>query len=211
MNPASDRLLEELHLDLGRPVSPDLRDWVQQSLQRGRSTQVEYDIASCHYFITITPILNENYANLYWTNITERKHAEIALRESESRFRILADSAPVLIWMNGPEGAEFVNRAYLNFLGVSQQIDVAKFDWTQYVHPEDRDRYITAYLASFKERALFDQEFRFLRHDGRYRWMRSVGTPRLSSTGDLLGYVGATYDITDIKEVQERSNVGMSS
>ena len=137
-------------------------------------------------------------------DITERKRTESALRESETRFKTLADSAPVLMWMNDQEGARFVNRAYLEFLGVSDQVDVEKYDWAAFVHPEDRHRYLQAYLSAFEKHALFDEQFRFRRHDGLYRWMRSVGQPRHSASGELLGYVGATYDITDIKEAQER-------
>ena len=122
---------------------------------------------------------------------TSAKEAEAAVRESEMRFQILADSAPVLIWMNGTMGAEFVNRAYLEFIGVSHQIDVKKFDWAQYVHPDDRDGYVSTYLKKFEKRAMFDAQFRFRRHDGEYRWMRSIATPRLSLNGELLGYVGA--------------------
>ena len=137
-------------------------------------------------------------------DITDRKQMEDALRESETRFKTLADSAPVLMWMNDREGARFVNRAYLEFLGVSGQVVVGKYDWAAFVHPEDRQRYLQAYLSAFEKHALFDEQFRFRRHDGLYRWMRSVGQPRHSSSGELLGYVGATYDITEIKEAQAR-------
>jgi PAS domain S-box-containing protein len=137
-------------------------------------------------------------------DITERKYAEERLRESETRFKMLADSAPVLMWMNDREGARFVNRAYLEFLGVSGQVVVGKYNWAAFVHPEDRQRYLQAYLSAFEKHALFDEQFRFRRHDGLYRWMRSVGQPRHSSSGELLGYVGATYDITEIKEAQAR-------
>ncbi|MBX3329227.1 MAG: PAS domain S-box protein [Nitrospira sp.] len=137
-------------------------------------------------------------------DITERKRAESALRESETRFKTLADSAPVLMWMNDQEGARFVNRAYLEFLGVNDQFVVGKYNWAAFVHPEDRHRHLQAYLSAFEKHTLFDEQFRFRRHDGGYRWMRSVGQPRHSANGELLGYVGATYDITEIKEAQER-------
>ena len=140
----------------------------------------------------------------YCVDISDRKRAEEALRDSEARFKLMADSAPVLIWINGRNGAEFVNRAYLDFLGVRHQVDVTRYDWTAYLHPEDRDRYLSAYRQAFDKRARFDEQFRFRRHDGSYRWMRSVGQPRLSAGGELLGYVGATYDITEVREAQER-------
>jgi PAS domain S-box-containing protein len=119
------------------------------------------------------------------------------------RFRTVADSAPVLIWMNGLQGCEFVNRAYMEFIGVPKRDDVAKYDWARYIHEEDRDPYLALYMNALHERAPFDAQFRFRRSDGEYRWMRSFGRPRLTDSGELVGYVGASIDITDIREAQD--------
>lgn len=132
-------------------------------------------------------------------DITAQKEAEQRLRESEDRFRVLADAAPVLIWVNDEHGNVTVNRAYRDFVGVESDADVKGYDWSRYVHPEDRDRYVGAYLDAMRERARFDAEFRFRRHDGAYRWMRSVAGPRQGDDGAFLGYVGATFDVHDQK------------
>jgi PAS domain S-box-containing protein len=122
--------------------------------------------------------------------------------ESYERFRLLADRVPALMWMNGPDGCEFVNREYLAFLGVTDT-NIRGYDWTDYVHPDDRKHYVTAYLEAVMERRLFEATFRFRRHDGEYRWMQSIGTPRFGMGGKYLGYVGSTVDITNTRSLEE--------
>ncbi|HZH50216.1 MAG TPA: PAS domain S-box protein, partial [Nitrospira sp.] len=132
--------------------------------------------------------------------------ALLLLREdSNERFRIVADSAPVLMWMNGPDGCDFVNREYLAFLGVTDA-DVHGYNWTQFVHPDDRRAYVTGYLEAVTERRLFQSTFRFRRYDGTYRWMQSIGTPRFGADGEYLGYVGSTVDITDTHFIDTAGN-----
>ncbi len=141
------------------------------------------------------------HTRCFTRDVTFLKRAENTLRESEERFRTLADSSPALIWVNGLEGCEFVNRAYLDFLGVRPP-DVQMFDWAEFVHPEDRDRVMDAYLAAFSGHELYVVQHRFRRADGEYRWMKTVGVPRLSATGEFQGYAGSALDITDIKEAE---------
>ena len=132
----------------------------------------------------------------------ERKRAEEAVRESEARFRTLADHAPVLIWLNSPTGCVFVNRGYLDFLGLEAS-EVEGMKWARYVHPDDYEDYVGGYTAAVERRAIFEKELRFRRADGVYRWMKTVGTPRFSAAGEFLGYVGCTFDITEIKQAEQ--------
>jgi PAS domain S-box-containing protein len=104
--------------------------------------------------------------------------------------------------VNNLVGCEYVNREYLEFLGV-QIRQLSGYDWAQYIHPEDRDEYVTTYFGAMERRDLFEKEFRFRRHDGEYRWMRSVGRPRLDRDGNLVGYAGLTIDITDRRQAEE--------
>ena len=136
--------------------------------------------------------------------LRERDEANQRLRESEMRFRTLSDSAPVIIWMHGPNGCEFVNQACLDFLGIDalDQIDI--LDWARHVHPDDRHHAADTYLQATSLRTRFEASFRCRRHDGSYRWIHSVGMPTLSSDGGLLGYIGASFDVTERKDAEQR-------
>jgi PAS domain S-box-containing protein len=135
-------------------------------------------------------------------DFSERRLVEEALRDSESRFRTLADSAPVLIWVNGRDGCEFVNRAYLEFVGAT--LDQVVGDcWAEWIHPDDGESYLNAYKEAEARREVFHEKLRFRRADGEYRWMESIGVPRLTRGGEYLGYVGSTHDIHDMTAAAE--------
>lgn len=141
-------------------------------------------------------------------DISERRRAEDAVRESESRFRNMADYAPVLIFVHGPEGCEFVNREYLHFLG--RPFDqVRGLRWLEYVHPDDRESLIDTLETAAEERRSFEIQHRFLRSDGEYRWLRSTGVPRYTKNGTVLGHVGCSVDITE--QIQARQTLERQS
>src|SRR5215471_17289814 len=133
----------------------------------------------------------------------ERARVALArLDESEGRFRSLADSAPVPIWVSGPDaGCEFVNKAYLDFFDKTLS-EVQGFGWTPHAHPDDEARCVRAYLAAFTARAPIRYQARWLNAKGEYRWMDSVGHPRFAQSGEFLGYVGASLDITEAKRAE---------
>ena len=135
-------------------------------------------------------------------DVTQRIRFEAALRESEARFRSLADNAPVLIWVNGLEGCEFVNREYLRFLGCGWE-DVRGLGWQSFVHPDDKEAYLAAYLRALQARQPFDAPVRLRRSDGQYRWLHSTGVPRVTADGAFVGYVGCSNDITELKRSEQ--------
>lgn len=136
-------------------------------------------------------------------DVTEQRVAERAIKESEERFRRIADSAPVMMWVSRLDRTrDFVNGAYAEFAGMSRE-EARRDDWTQAIHPDDRDRVITEHKAGLATGQPFAVEARFRRHDGDYRWLRSVSQPRLGPDGELIGFIGAATDITASKLAEE--------
>jgi PAS domain S-box-containing protein len=134
----------------------------------------------------------------------ERKRAEEALRASEEMFRILADTAPVMIWVSGPDKlCTFFNKPWLDFTGRAMGEGLG-YGWAEGVHREDYDRCLEIYVKSFEAREPFKMEYRLRRHDGEYRWILDHGVPRYSPGGDFLGYIGSCIDITERKQVEAR-------
>jgi PAS domain S-box-containing protein len=136
-------------------------------------------------------------------DISDRKRGELLLRESEERFRLVANTAPVLIWMSGADKlCNFFNQGWLSFTGRSLEDQLGN-GWTSGVHPEDLKRCIDIYSSSFDARVDFEMEYRLLRFDGEYRWIVDYGVPRFEPDGSFCGYIGSCVDITDRKLAAE--------
>ncbi len=135
-------------------------------------------------------------------DVTAQKEAQDALRESESRFRTMADTAPVMIWMSDRNQlCTFFNKGWLNFTGRSLEQELGH-GWAEGVHREDFDSCFEGYVNAFDARQTFTMEYRLRRCDGEYRWVLDVGAPRFASDGTFLGYIGSCIDITERKQAE---------
>ena len=125
-----------------------------------------------------------------------------ALEDAQGRFRTVANAAPVMLWITGPKGHEFINRSALEFVG-ARDADLAQLKVGKLIHEEDRARFLERYELAFAAGEPFDALCRFKRGDGQYRWMRSLGEPRRDGDGEMVGYVGASFDVQELVEAQD--------
>ena len=135
----------------------------------------------------------------------ERRKKEESLRESEERFRTMADTA--LIWTTDADKlCTYVSQIWLDLTGKIFEEELGN-GWADDIHPSDRDARLEAYAHCFDQRSPFTLEYRVRRHDGEYRWLLDKGTPRFASDGTFLGYIGSATDITERKRAEERLRV----
>jgi len=136
------------------------------------------------------------------SDVTEQRAAERALKESEKRFRRIADSAPALMWVTRLDRTrDFVNDAYAEFLGMSRE-EARTFDWRHLIHPDDAERIVAESIAGEASVEPFALEGRYRRGDGEWRWLRSVSSPRFGADGAFSGFIGVASDITLAKEAE---------
>jgi len=136
-------------------------------------------------------------------DVSQRKRTEENIREKESLFRIMADGCPAFMWVTNAEGrVEFINRSYREFIGVPLD-QVQGLDWEKLLHPDDAQLYLEAYGRALRERAPLRSETRIKGIKGEWRWVATYAEPRFSPSGEFLGYVGLSPDITERKQAEQ--------
>lgn len=196
----------------GRPIPPDHLP-MQVAAREGREVRgVELEVRfedgrALRLLEHVAPLFDEagrpRGAVGAFVDITERQRAEAALRESESRFREMADHAPVMVWVTEPDGTcSYLSKSWYEFTGQTPETGLG-FGWVDATHPDDAPAAERAFREANERRAPFRIEYRLLRADGEYRWAIDSATPRFGPSGEFLGYVGSVIDITDRKEAEE--------
>ena len=146
--------------------------------------------------------LVEEIADRAWSEV-ERTRAQAEVLESEARFRDIADTAPVLIWVTRQDRTRaFVNQAYVDFMGGDYET-VRTADWRTHVHPDDHAALIAASIAGEATGKPFQLEARYRHQSGDYRWLKSFSRPRLGPGGEVIGFVGVAFDVTDARRVEQ--------
>jgi PAS domain S-box-containing protein len=203
---------------IGQPITllipPDHLDEEPAILQRlRRGERIEHyetvrrrkDGALLNVSLSVSPMRDANGiivgASKIARDVTQQKRAEEAIRASEGRFRLMADSAPVLIWMaDTSKACTWFNKAWLEFSDRSMEQELG-FGWVQNVHPEDLDRVLRTYSDHFEARTAFRIEYRLRRHDDEWRWLIDNAVPLYEGAGGTFsGYIGSCVDITEFRQ-----------
>ncbi len=141
---------------------------------------------------------------IVFSNVTERKITENALRESEARFRHMADNAPVIIWMTDSTGScTYLSQSWYDLTGQTPEAALG-YGWLDSTHPDDKQQTEEAYLRANDGREPFDLEYRLRAKDGSYRWVIDSAQPRFNKSGEFRGHIGSVVDITSRKEAEDK-------
>src|SRR5262249_8483006 len=193
-------------------IPPERRTEEQEILRKLRqgeriehyvTTRIRKDGSPLFISLCISPIKESTGkiigASKIARDITEGHRSAEAVQESERLFHLLADSAPVMVWLSGKDKlCTFFNKRWLEFRGRTMEQELGN-SWAEGVHPEDLELCLNTYINGFDARKEFEIEYRLKRHDGVYRWILDRGIPLFSPEDTFTGYIGSCVDITERK------------
>ena len=224
-NPAADHMAAAGQVLAGRRVTEvftgdtavDMIDRLRRALEAGVPDEIDVRrvIDGQERWMRSSAMKLGDGLAVSFHDVTDRRLADQAVRaaEEEARrsrdeFEHIANAAPVMIWMSGPQmGAIWFNASWLAFTGRRMEEELAR-GWLEEVHPEDRARVLETYDEHFAARSPARLEYRILRHDGAYRWIDEAAAPRFDRDGKFLGYIGSCSDITDRKTAETQLRGG---
>jgi PAS domain S-box-containing protein len=220
-NPAAERMFgfseaEAIGRSIAIFVAPEHRDEQRRILERVRggelvsnfeTTRVTKDGRRLDVSVTASPVRDASGALVGISGIvrdvTDRNRAIAALRETEERFRFMADTAPMMLWVCGTDKhCTYVSRGWVEFTGRPFESHLG-MGWTSGVHPDDVRLCTQTYVEAFDRRERFRMEYRVRRYDGEYRWVLDSGAPRFDADGRFAGYIGSATDVTEHKLAEE--------
>ncbi|ACK68588.1 PAS/PAC sensor hybrid histidine kinase [Gloeothece citriformis PCC 7424] len=199
------------------PISQIINYHITDCLVKDKTTDPELSLTLISALKSYEEVINianksQNYRQIKLENIKEKEQKEIkklrpikaVLQESEQLFQTMADQAPVMIWISGTDTlCYYFNQVWLDYSGRTLEQEMGN-GWAENVHPEDFQYCLDTYLKAFEKRESFQMEYRLRRWDEEYRWLLDHGTPRFSSEGEFLGYIGSCVDISDRKETEKK-------
>ncbi len=160
-----------------------------------------------HWLISLYPVMDQNkeviYVGVVIVDITDRKQAEEALRRSEERFRVMAETLPTILFTCQPDGAiDYINRRFTDYTGLDSDHALGS-RWTAVLHADDVSRHSQQWQRALSQQLAFETEFRILTTDGSYRWFVGRSHPIRTSEGEIMRWVGTCTDIHDQKMAEE--------
>ncbi|MBC5992261.1 ATP-binding protein [Pontibacter cellulosilyticus] len=178
-------------------------DKVLEAKQTGQEVQFDMEYPTLNAWFDVKVYPYKQGLSMYICNTTVRKMEEQARQELEMRFKVMADAAPVLIWISefGNEPIYF-NKSWLKFRGRSLEQEQQN-GWLQGVHPDDQALLLDNYKAALRTHKPYEMELRLLGADGAYHWFLNHGVPRFMPDGSFAGYIGASVDITKRKWAED--------
>jgi PAS domain S-box-containing protein len=206
-----DEVIGRTPFDLGLWVEPELRTAIVNRLLSGevirnfefRARNKQGEIRYCLGSKELINVNGEPCILSVTADISDLKRAEATLRESEERFRLVANTAPVMIWMSDADKlCTYFNQPWLEFTGRSLEAEIGD-GWAEGVHPEDLRQCRNTYTKAFEKRESYRMEYRLRRYDGEYRWLLGTGVPRFHADGSFGGYIGTAIDVTERKAAEE--------